>query len=100
MEGHEVPVFLIAERFDRSRVEGLPTAFQGEPGGELSHHRLPGPRRRGDQNRGVLLERSACGALELVEGEPVAALELRCEAGHRLTLVPSRLRRRPWPFSS
>jgi hypothetical protein len=47
--GHEVAELLVREGLQRGGVERLAARAQGQPDGELPHHRLAGTGRGGDQ---------------------------------------------------
>src|SRR5262249_46381232 len=71
----EVAVFLVRQGLDRGGVEAFAPPGQGQVHGELAHHRLARPGRRGDEHPVPLVQRLARLALELVEAEVVQRLE-------------------------
>ncbi len=69
--GHQVVVFLVAQRLDRCGVEALSAGRQGQMHGELAHDRLARTRGRTHQHTVPAFERAAGAQLEIVECERV-----------------------------
>ncbi len=78
---HEVAELLVGEGLQRRGVEGLAAGAQGQPDGELPHHRLAGPGRRGHQGRAAAGKGEAALPLEVVQLERVAGGELLDQGG-------------------
>jgi hypothetical protein len=74
--GHEVAELLVGEGLQGGGVEGLAARAQGQPDGELPHHRLAGPGGGGDQGALAAGQGQAAADLELVQLETVAVGEL------------------------
>ena len=74
---HEIVVLLVAQRLDRRGVEAASPLPQGQEHGELAHHRLARPGRRGDQDARTRFHHGAPVPLVGVQGEGEARSELR-----------------------
>ena len=90
---HEVVVLLVAQRLDRGGVEASCAGLQGQPHGELPHHRLARPGGRGHQHPRARGQSLAAGDLVVVERKGVERGEALHLIGHR-PKVAGRLRRR------
>ena len=79
VHGGEVGVFLVRERLQRRRVEGLAARGEGTFDGVLGDDGLARAGRRGDEHVLPRVEGVECPLLERVEGKPPARLEADAE---------------------